>query len=121
MAGYLYAPQQYYYATPEVQHASTSYVSNDYFASTTNSHVDVARYDTSSHIASASNCSDGVSYVNYKPEFYKLEPLPNNMHALNFNATSNIQHYPNTSAAEQVHMPMNNYQGQTNMSWANLY
>ena len=49
--------------------------------------------------------------------------MPNNMHNLNFDATSNIQHtYFHTSAAEQVHMPMNNYQGQTNIvSSANLY
>ena len=48
--------------------------------------------------------------------------MPNNMHNLNFDATSNIHTYFHTSAAEQVHMPMNNYQGQTNMvSSANLY
>ena len=49
--------------------------------------------------------------------------MPNNMHNLNFDATSNIQHtYFHTAAAEQVHMPINNYQGQTNMvSSADLY
>ena len=49
--------------------------------------------------------------------------MPNNMHNLNFDATSNIQHtYFHTSAAEQVHRPMNNYQGQTNIvSSTNLY
>ena len=49
--------------------------------------------------------------------------MPNNMHNLNFDATSNIQHtYFHTSAPEQVHMPMNNYQSQTNIvSSANLY
>ena len=49
--------------------------------------------------------------------------MPNNMHNLNFDATSNIQHtYFHTSATEQVHRPMNNYQGQTNIvSSANLY
>jgi len=45
------------------------------------------------------------------------------MYNLNFDATSNIQHtYFHTSAAEQIHMPMNNYQGPTNIvSSANLY
>ena len=49
--------------------------------------------------------------------------MPNNMHNLNFDATSNIQYTSfHTSEAEQVHMPMNNCQGQTNMvSSANLY
>ena len=49
--------------------------------------------------------------------------MSNNMHTLNFHTTSNIQHTPShTSAAERVHMPMNNYQGQTNVvSSANLY
>ena len=39
-------------------------------------------------------------------------PMSNNMHTLNFHATINIQHIPfHTSAAEQVRMPMSNYQG----------
>ena len=42
---------------------------------------------------------------------------------LNFHTTSNIEQTPfHISAAEQVHMPMKNYQGQTNMvSSANIY
>ena len=50
-------------------------------------------------------------------------PMSNNMHTSNFDATNNIQHTPfHTSAAEQIHMLMNNYPGQTNMvSSANLY
>jgi len=49
--------------------------------------------------------------------------MSDNMHTLNFHVTSNIQHTPfHTSVAEQVHMPMNSYQGQTNMvSSASLY
>jgi len=49
--------------------------------------------------------------------------MPNSMHNLNFDDTNNIQHtYFHTSTAEQVHMPMNNYQGQTNMAnSADLY
>ena len=53
MAGYSYAPQRYYYTTPEVQHTETSHVPNNYCASTTNSHVDVARNNDNVHIASA--------------------------------------------------------------------
>ena len=116
MAGYSYAPQQYYYTTPEVQHASTSYISTD-------SHVDVASHNSGIHIASASNYSDGFNYAAYNSENCLQQPMPNNMHNLNFDATSNIQHtYFHTSAPEQVHMPMNNYQSQTNIvSSANLY
>ena len=49
--------------------------------------------------------------------------MSDNMHTLNFHATSNIQHTPfHTSAGEQVHMPMSNYGGQANVvSSANLY
>ena len=49
--------------------------------------------------------------------------MSNNMRTSYFHATSSIQHTPfHTSAAEQVHMPMKNYQGQTNVvSSANLY
>jgi hypothetical protein len=123
MAGYSYAPQQYYYTAPKVQHASTSHVSNGYCASITNSHVDVARYNNSVHIASASNYSDDFNYAGYNSENYMQQPMTNNMHTLNFHAISNIQHTPfHTSAEEQVHMPMSNYQGQANVvSLANLY
>ena len=121
MAGYSYAPQQYCYTTPEVQHTNTSH--NNYCASTTNSYVDVARYNNSVHIASASNYSDDFNYAGYNSKNYMQQPMTNNMHTLNFHATSNIQHTPfHTSAEEQVHMPMSNYQGQANVvSLANLY
>ena len=70
MAGYSYSPQQYYYTTPEVQHRNTSHINNNYCASTKNSHVDVARYNNSVHIASASNYSDGFNYATYNSENY---------------------------------------------------
>ena len=91
MAGYSYAPQRYYYTTPEVQHTETSHVPNNYCASTTNSHVDVARYNNSMHIASASHCSDNAFYYAHHKN-YMQRPMSNNMHTLNFHATSNIQH-----------------------------
>ena len=90
MAGYSYAPQQYYYTTPEVWCTGTSHVPNNYYASTTNSHVDVARYNNSMHIASASHCSDNAFYYAYHNNFenYMQRPMSNNMHALNFHATA---------------------------------
>ena len=62
MVGYSYGPQQYYCTTLEVQHTNTSYAYNNYCASTTNSHVDVARYNDSVHIASASHYSGNEFY-----------------------------------------------------------
>ena len=121
MAGYSYAPQRYYYTTPEVQHTETSHVPNNYCASTTNSHDDVARYNDSMHIASTSRYSDGSNYAHHNSENYMQRPMSNNMHTLNFDAASNIQltHF-HTSAVERVHMPMNSYQDQTNMSLVNF-
>jgi len=125
MVGYSYIPQQHYNTTPEVQHANTSHVYNNYCASTTNCHVDVARNNDSVHIASAIHYSDnGFYYARHnKSKNYMQRPISNNMHTLNIKATSNIQYTSfHTSEAEQVHMPMNNCQGQTNMvSSANLY
>jgi hypothetical protein len=95
---------------------------NSYFASTMNPYVDVARFDTNRHIASASNYSDGVKYADYDSEFNMQKPLLNNMHALKFNDTSNIQHYSHTPTVQQVQMSVNMYQGQTNIvSSANYY
>jgi hypothetical protein len=50
------------------------------------------------------------------------KPLLENMHALSFNDTSNIQHYTHTPTVQQVQKSVNKYQGQTNMvSSANYY
>jgi hypothetical protein len=92
MAGYPYTSYQFNYDKPKVQFANTLPMSNSYFASTVNPHVDVARYDTSRHIASTSIYSDGFNYANYSSKFNMQKPLSNNMHTLNFNDTSNIQH-----------------------------
>ena len=104
MAGYPYTSHQFIYNEPKVQFANTLPMSNvnSYFASTINPYVDVARFDTSRHIASASACSDGFDYANYNSEFYIQKPLSNIMHALSFNDTSNIQHYSHTPAVQQV-------------------
>jgi hypothetical protein len=96
-------------------------MSNVNFASTINPYVDVARFDTSRHIASASAGSDGFG-ANYNSEFNMQKPLLENMHALSFNDTSNIQHYTHTPTMQQVQKSVNMYQGQTNMvSLANSY
>jgi hypothetical protein len=123
MAGYPYTSHQFNYNEPKVQFANTLPMSNvnSYFASTMNHYVDVARFDTSRHIASASNYSNGVNYANYDSEFNMRKPV-SNMHALNFNDTSNIQHYTHTPAVQHVQKSVNMYQGQTNMvSSANYY
>ena len=83
MVGYSYGPQQYYCTTPEVQRTNTSYAYKNYCASTTNSHVDVARYNDSMHIASASRYSDGSNYAHHNSENYMQRPMSNNMHTLN--------------------------------------
>jgi hypothetical protein len=124
MAGYPSTSHQFIYNEPKVQFANTLPMSNvnSYFASTMNPYVDVARFNSSRHIASASACSDGFDYANYNSEFNMQKPLSNNMHALNFNDTSDIQHYTHTSAVQQVQKSVNMYQGQTNMmSLANSY
>jgi len=92
MAGYSYAPQRYYYTTPEVQHTNTSHITNNYCVSTTNSHVDVARYNDSVHVASASHYSDNRFYYAHhnNSENYMQQPMSNNIHTSNFHATSNI-------------------------------
>jgi hypothetical protein len=95
---------------------------NSYFASTINPYVDVARFDTSRHITSASNCSDDFNYANYNSEFNMKKPLLENMHTLSFNVTSNIEYYTHTPTVQQVQKSVDMYQGQTNMvSSANYY
>jgi hypothetical protein len=85
-------------------------------------YVDVARFDTSRHVASTSTYSDGVNFANYNSQLYIQKPLSNNMHALNFNDTSNMQHYSHTPVVQQSQKSINMYQGQTNIvSLANSY
>jgi len=83
-------------------------MSNNYFASTPTSHVDVARYNDSMHIASASGSLYGSNHAYVGSENYMQETM-SNMHALNFNDPSNIQQahvYFPTLAAGQVPMPL---------------
>jgi hypothetical protein len=124
MAGYPYTSYQFIYNDPKVQFANTLPMSNinSYFASTISPYVDVARFDTSRHITLASTSSDGFNYANYNSEFNMQKSLLENMHALSFNDTSNIQHYTHTLTVQQIQKSVNMYQGQTNMvSSANYY
>jgi hypothetical protein len=124
MVSYPYTSHQFIYNEPKVQFANTLPMSNvnSYFASTINPHVDATRFDNSRHIASASACSDGFDYANYNSEFNMQKPLSNNMHTLNFNDSSNIQHYTHTPAVQHVQKSVNMYQGKTNMvTSANYY
>jgi hypothetical protein len=82
---------------------------NSYFASTMNPYVDAARFDTSRHITSASICSIDFNYANYNSKFHMQKPLLNNMHALDFNDTSNLQYYSLTPAVQQVQNSVNMY------------
>jgi len=75
MAGYSYAPQQYYYTTPEVQHASISYISTDYFASTINFHVDVVSHNSGIHIASHNSTSQPALIIETKRQQFDTLPL----------------------------------------------
>ena len=65
------------YTTPEVQHTNTSHITNNYYASTANSHVDVARYSDSVHVASASHYSNNRFYYAYhnNSENYMQQPM----------------------------------------------
>jgi hypothetical protein len=92
MAGYPYTSHQFIYNEPKVQFANTMPIpnANSYFASTINPYVDVARFDTSRHITSASICSDDFNYANYNFEFNMSKPLLNIMHALKFNDTGAV-------------------------------
>jgi hypothetical protein len=64
MAGYSYTSHQFIQRAQGIAKTLPMSNVNNYFASTINPHVDVARFDTSRHVASASNYSDGVDYAN---------------------------------------------------------
>jgi hypothetical protein len=90
---------------------------NGYFASTPNSHVDVATYSDSLLISSASNCLDDPNHTYHNFEY--VQKSMSTMCYVSFNGISNIQRapaYSHSSAIEQIHMPMNNYHDQTSMT-----
>jgi hypothetical protein len=76
------------FSLPMVQQTSMILMSNDYFASTVNSHVDVVIYSDSVPVASASNYSDVLIHACHHSEY--VQKLMSTMHS----GISNIQHAP---------------------------
>jgi hypothetical protein len=91
---------------------------NDYFASTINSHIDVATYSDSIIVASASNYSDVLVHTCHNSEY--VQKSMSTMH----NGISNIQYapaYSYLSAIEQIHMLMTSYHDQTNIIYQKVF
>jgi hypothetical protein len=84
------AALQYYYAMPEVHHANILHDSNNYFASTVNSYVDVASHNDTRYIASASTFDNAPHHTHNNYEYYSQE-LISIVNSSSFDATSNIQ------------------------------
>ena len=84
---------QFYYNYPEVQLANASYDPNNYFASSMNSHVDVASHNHTRYVASANTFDNAPHHTHHNYGYYGQELMPI-MNCLSFNATSNI-HYVN--------------------------
>jgi hypothetical protein len=82
---------QNYYNYPEVQLANASYDSNNYFASSINSHVDVASYNHTRYVASAKTFDNALHHMHHNHGYYGQESM-STLNSLSFNATSNIQH-----------------------------
>jgi hypothetical protein len=100
------------FSLPMVQQTSMILRPSDYFASTINSHVDVAIYSDSVLVTSACNYSDVLVYAYHNSKY--VQKLVSTMHSV----ISNIQHapaYSHSSVIEKIHMLMNNYHDQTNI------
>jgi hypothetical protein len=80
---------QYYYATPKVHHANILLDSNNYFASTVNSYVDVASDNDNRYVALASTFVNAPHHTHHNYGYYGQEPM-STVNSLSFNATSNI-------------------------------
>ena len=82
---------QSYYNYPKVQLANASYDSNNYFASSMNSHVGVASYNDTRYVTSANTFDNAPHYTHHNYKYYGQEPM-STVNSLSFNATSDIQH-----------------------------
>jgi hypothetical protein len=103
MAGYPYNMHQSYHDEPKVQYTNMLSMPNGYFASTSNSHVDVATYSDSILISSASNYSDDPNHTYQNSEY--VQKLMSTTCSVSFNGISNIQHapaYSHSSTIEQI-------------------
>jgi hypothetical protein len=89
---------QNYYNYPEVQFAKASHYPNNYFASSMNSHVDVASHNHTRYVASANTFVNPPHHTQHNYEYYRQEPMPV-VNSSNFDASSNIQHVNLCSSA----------------------
>ena len=106
----------------EVQLANASYDFNNYFASSMNSHVDVAGHNHTRYGSSANTFDNAPHHTHHNYGYYGQE----RMHVINsssFDATSNIQHvdpYSSAMSSEYVasqDMPMNERIGYDNANY----
>jgi hypothetical protein len=89
---------QNYYNHPKVQLANASYGSNNYFASSINSHVDVASHNHIRYVASANTYNNVPHHTHHNYGYYGQEPM-STVDSLNFDTTSNIQRVNPCSSA----------------------
>jgi hypothetical protein len=92
------AVPQYYYAMPMVHHANILHDSNDCFASTINSYVDVTGDNDTRYVASANTFVNALHHIYHNYGYYGQESM-STVNSLSFNATSNIQHTNSYSSA----------------------
>jgi hypothetical protein len=118
---------QNYYNYPEVQLANALYDSNNYFASSINSHVDVTSHNDTRYVASANTFDNAPHHMHHNHGYYGQEPM-STLNSLSFNATSNIQyvnHYSSAISSQYVvppqDMPMNERIGYDNANYLANY
>jgi hypothetical protein len=114
---------QYYYDHLKVQHANASYDSNNYFASSMNSHVDVTSHNNTRCVASANTFDNAPHHMHHNHGYHDQEPM-STVNSLNFDATSNIEHinpYSLAISSQYVipphDMPMNERIGYNNANY----
>ena len=61
---------QFYYNYPEVQFANTSYILNNYFASSMSSHVGVACCNDTRYVTSANAFVNAPHHTHHNYEYY---------------------------------------------------
>jgi hypothetical protein len=87
MEAYQYTTPQYYY---NIHLANASYDSNNYFASTVNSYIDVAGDNGNRYVPPVNAyANNSLHHINHG--HHGQEPL-STVNSLSFDATSNIQH-----------------------------
>ena len=114
---------QFYYNYPEVQFANTSYILNNYFASSMSSHVDVASCNDTRYVTSASTFVNAPHNTHHDYEYCGQE-LMSIVNSSSFDAISNIQYvnaYLSAISSQYVvsphDMPMNERIGFDNANY----